>query len=149
MRPGKFNIISGYTTVVVFFVYLTGGLCFGEIHPFSQYPMYSTFPNWAYVFYVTDQHDSLLPAQTLGVSSNQLGHMYYGICKKNGISVGDGKETTQELNRAGDEMLFLIAERNKEQFPLHKTLKLKRKFLSLNADSTVNCIITTLGEKHW
>ncbi|MES2690361.1 MAG: hypothetical protein V4658_08160 [Bacteroidota bacterium] len=111
--------------------------------------MYSNFPNWAYVFYLTNQHDSVIPAQSLQFSSNQLGHMYYGICKKNGIPVGDGKETAQALSKAGEEILRLIAERNKERSPLHKTIKLKRKFFSLNADSTLNCIITTLGEKHW
>ena len=48
------KIIFKSSTFIIALIYLIGVFIFGEAHPFSKYPMYSSFANWSYVFYIID-----------------------------------------------------------------------------------------------
>lgn len=77
-----------------------------EIHPFSKYPMYSSFPNYSYSFYVADKNDSLIPFHdNFKIRANEIAHTYYEICSNHNFKCGFGAETDSQLSVVGCEML--------------------------------------------
>ena len=89
-------------------IYLLGFLILGEVHPFSSYPMYNSFPNWSYTFYFTDENDSLIPSDEFDLSSGAINHKFYAICKSERINYGHGKESKSELFSIGEKMTEMI-----------------------------------------
>ena len=86
--------------------YLLLCLLIGEVHPFSLLPMYNSFPNWAYAFYVSDKQDNLLPNNKyFAIPAMDLAHNYYAICEDQKINTGYEMETKEELNKAGEIMM--------------------------------------------
>ncbi len=117
------KIIVKSSTFIIALIYLIGVLIFGEAHPFSKFPMYSSFANWSYVFYITDTNDSLIPCIKLHTTGGNLGHNFYAICNKKNIGYGDGMESNSDLKKVGTEMMQLIL--NKPQNSQIRTKKLK------------------------
>jgi hypothetical protein len=117
------KIIRKLISFIVVLIYLVGVILFGEVHPFSKFPMYNSFANWSYVFYVTDVNDSLIPCYKLNTTCGKLGHNFYAICSKKNIRYGDGLESNLELKKIGFEMMQLLL--NKPENSLRKKEKLK------------------------
>lgn len=89
-------------------IYLAGFLIFGEVHPFSSYPMYNSFPNWSYTFYFTDENDSLIPSHVFDINSGDISHKFYAICEDEKINYGNGVESEEELFHIGKKMTEMI-----------------------------------------
>lgn len=86
-----------------------------EFHPFSRYPMYDSFPNYSYSFYVADSSGKLIPYRTnFKTQANEMGHMYSEICEGQHIAHGMGRETPSQLNAVGCEMLTFLKKARKE-----------------------------------
>jgi hypothetical protein len=106
------------------FFYLICSLIIGEFHPFSQFPMYNSFPNWSYVFYYTDKEGQLIPAKQLQTNTGHLAHMFYTACGTLQIEYGNGIETQQELKRLGLEITKQVGQLI--QLPKPRKVKLHR-----------------------
>ena len=116
-------------------VYLLLCLTIGEVHPFTLLPMYNTFPNWAYTFYVSDSRGSLLQNDKyFTIPADGLAHLYYSICEKEGVAQGYEKETTAELKKAGEIMMETLVLNPLSPFT-GDTLQLHRVCYSINEDS--------------
>lgn len=102
----RFTLRKVLDRVGVFAVYCTISLTVGEWHPFSQFPMYNSFPNWSYAFYLADESGEMVPSwDAFEVDAGHLAHQFYGICQHHGIAYGHGMETEEELRFIGDKML--------------------------------------------
>ena len=124
------KIIVKSSTFIVVLIYFIGVIIFGEAHPFSKFPMYNSFANWSYVFYITDNNDSLIPCKKLHTTGGKLGHNFYAICNKKNIGYGDGLESNLELKKIGFEMM----QSNNEKKTLTVTITDKQ-FSAKNAAS--------------
>lgn len=92
--------------VGLFAVYCAISLSVGEQHPFSRFPMYNSFPNWSYAFYLTDVSGEMIPWwHAFEVDAGHIAHRFYGICQHYGIAYGHGMETEEELKFIGTELL--------------------------------------------
>jgi hypothetical protein len=73
-----------------------------EQHPFSMMPMYSSIPNIAYSFKLSDGQGNLVPIRpAFKTSSGRLSHAYPSYCGAAGIVCGTGQETALELKAVG------------------------------------------------
>lgn len=77
----------------------------GEFFPFSHYPMYNHFPNWAYSFYMTDQNGQLLNKKVMPLSAGSFSHIYTAACKQAQIKYGDELESPEDLQKIGQFMM--------------------------------------------
>lgn len=85
-------------------IYLVFSLFIGEFHPFSQFPMYNSFPNWSYVFYYTDENNQLIPAKWFHTNTGHLSHIFYTACENLDIDYGNGIESKESLFILGETM---------------------------------------------
>lgn len=134
------QILSGvlrFQLILVAVLYLLGSLLLDEVHPFSKYPMYNSFPNWSYVFFLTDKNDKLIPCQNLEIKSGKMGHMFYSVCSFKNIPVGDGLETPQQLDEAGKDMMDLILKNDLDKLKKYGTIKLNRFFFHYNDSNNI------------
>jgi hypothetical protein len=92
---------------------IIGFVFFRENHPFTRFPMYSHFPNWAYSFYFCDSQGEPLPAQNYGLTGGALGHQFYSWCQYLDIPYGDARETPEQLQQVADSMLLRVQYLNK------------------------------------
>jgi hypothetical protein len=77
-----FWVKKHYLRFAVGGIYL--GLCLwiGEVHPFTLVPMYNSFPNYGYAFYITDEHNKVLPIKKyFSYQSGNLGHYYNAMAQ--------------------------------------------------------------------
>lgn len=132
------KIIFKSSTFIISLIYLIGVFVFGEEHPFSKYPMYSSFANWAYVFYITDQNDSLIPCKVLHTSGGNLGHNFYSICQERKVAYGDGMESNSDLKKVGFEMMQLLSNKPQNSQIRSKKLKLWRIYYYFKNDSIIH-----------
>ncbi len=132
------KIIVKSKTFIVVFIYLFGVIIFGEVHPFSKFPMYNSFANWSYVFYITDHNDSLIPCKKLHTTGGKLGHNFYAICNKKNIGYGDGLESNLELKKIGFEMMQLLLNKPENIKMKNEKLKLWRTFFYYKNDSILH-----------
>ncbi len=117
--------------------YLLLCLFLGEMHPFSLLPMYDSFPNWAYAFYVSDKQDNLLPNNKhFTIPAMDLAHNYYTICEDQKINTGYERETKEELNKAGEIMLEKLLAKRANTLTAD-TIQLHRICYSLEGDSVI------------
>jgi hypothetical protein len=114
----------GLSTFGVAIIYISGMLFFREIHPFSRFPMYSSFPNWAYSFYLTNESDEVIPFSTINTDGGAIGHLYGSVSDEFNIPYGEFMESKEELNKIGDRILNIIL--HSEELNAKK-LKLYRK----------------------
>lgn len=69
-------------------------LLIGEIHPFTTVPMYTTFPNYAYSFKLTDTKGNLIPiAKYYHSSSDELSHQFSNIANNLHLSSTDYEDS--------------------------------------------------------
>jgi hypothetical protein len=81
----------------------------GEFHPFSLLPMYDSFPNWSYAFYISDSKGQLIPNDgNFSIRSADLAHRYYAICDSANVPTGYQKESELELHKVGQIMMRTI-----------------------------------------
>lgn len=113
MKTQFLTFIIKYKIIAVAILYMTCSLLIGEIHPFSCFPMYSSFPNWSYAFYLADKNDKLIPAEEFHTNGGKMGHTFYSICSSKKILYGNGMESDKELQTIGKEMMNLIVLNNK------------------------------------
>lgn len=67
-----------------------------ENFPFSMYPMYNHFPNYAYTFYLEDDKGNNL-ASLLSISHGSLSHLFFNECNKLNMHYGYGTEDPEQL----------------------------------------------------
>ena len=131
------QILIKTKTFVVIFIYLIGLMVFGEVHPFSEFPMYNSFANWSYAFYLTDTNDSLIPCRKLNTRGVNLGHSFYAICNERDIDYGDGLESIADLKKVGFEMMRLVISKPENKNIKTKKLKLWRIYYYYENDSII------------
>jgi len=86
--------------------YIMFCLLIGEVHPFTLVPMYSSFPSWAYSFYLSDDDNRLLPlANYFNCGDDALSHYYSNICERKHIAYGNQAETKSQLENIGEQMI--------------------------------------------
>jgi hypothetical protein len=101
--------------VFLFALYVGLSLMLDEFHPFSRFPMYDSFPNYAYSFYIADSKDELVPfREDFRTQANEISHMYCEICDEHKFARGFGQETEQQLNIVGQELLTYILHARKK-----------------------------------
>lgn len=132
------KITRKLSSFIIVLIYFTGVIVFGETHPFSSFPMYNSFANWSYVFYITDTNDSLIPCNKLHTTGGNLGHNFYAICSKKNIGYGDGLESNLELKKVGSEMMQLILNKPQNSQIRTKKLKLWRTYYYYKNDSILH-----------
>lgn len=136
-----------YKIIAVGLLYMFFSLVLGEIHPFSCFPMYSSFPNWSYAFYLADENNKLIPAEELNTTGGKMGHTFYSICESKKLIYGDGKESKTELNIIGKEMMDLILLNNKTSTTKHSKIALHRIYFFYDKD-TIKQINTIIYERN-
>jgi hypothetical protein len=107
-----FWVKKHYLRFAVGGIYL--GLCLwiGEVHPFTLVPMYNSFPNYGYAFYITDEHNKVLPIKKyFSYQSGNLGHYYNAVASSHGFATGFEMESAAELAIIGQEMMAQLAEK--------------------------------------
>jgi hypothetical protein len=129
------KITRKLSSFIIVLIYIIGVIVFGETHPFSLFPMYNSFTNWSYVFYITDQNDSLIPCNKLRTTGGKLGHNFYAICNKKNIGYGNGLESNLELKKIGFEMMQMVLNKPKNIKMKNEKLKLWRTFFYYKNDS--------------
>lgn len=108
-----------------------------EFHPFSLFPMYNSFPNWGYVFYVENERGEVVPFRTkfsVNKDAGNVAHNFYTYSNLHQLDYGYGVESPSHLKNAGKEMMAMIIKNE----PLDKldfdTLKLYRRYYFLEND---------------
>jgi hypothetical protein len=100
----------GMSTFWVALFYIIGVLIFNETHPFSRFPMYSSFPNWSYSFYLTNKTDEIIPFSNLETDGEAVGHLYGSVSQELDILYGDFMESEVELQKIGNRMMNILLE---------------------------------------
>ncbi len=113
MKNHVIPFLIKYKIIAVAILYMSCSLLIGEIHPFSCFPMYSSFPNWSYAFYLADKNNKLIPAEEFQTNGGKMGHLFYSICESKKTVYGNGVESNIELQTTGKEMMDLILLNNK------------------------------------
>lgn len=115
----------------LFGLYLLLSLLVGEFHPLSKYPMYNAFPNYAYVFYTTDEKEQLVPyLKNFQFSKNAsyIAFAFYSISDLHNYPYGFGKENPIHLKNTGKELLEVILDQENIANYNFDTLKIYRRF---------------------
>jgi hypothetical protein len=97
--------------LVIFVPYVFLSALIGEFHPFTRVPMYSQLPNWAYVFYLTDDDGNVLYIHQYFPFTRHTGavaHFFYSYCNEHKIPYGDRRESPEQLEEAGNAMLDFL-----------------------------------------
>ncbi len=75
--------------ISLFTIYVALSLVIGEFHPFSQYEMYSNFPNQATAFYLSAPNGQVIPLQSFfHYKTADISHNYSAI-KQNFSNAND------------------------------------------------------------
>lgn len=127
-----------YKTYIIFIFYILGTFLFKETHPFSRFPMYNNFPNWSYVFFISNQNHELVPSMTnFNISGGWIGHTFYALCHSEGIKYGDNMETKEELKNIGEKMFKQITSKNQSFLEEHDTLYFHKIYFSIENNKIV------------
>ncbi|MDX2001057.1 MAG: hypothetical protein SFW35_01375 [Chitinophagales bacterium] len=141
---GWFNY-AAIKNYLIFFGFVTVTFLVGEVHPFSHFPMYNSFPNWSYAFFITDErNDTLFFEHHFRTSAGPFAHQFYTICQHKGFAYGNRIETKAQLQEVGKAMLGLIEWKNKPSKT--KMLRLYRRTFMLT-DGKLNIIDELMAEK--
>lgn len=147
MKSYFLTILIKYKIIAVAVFYMFFSLLLGETHPFSCFPMYSSFPNWSYAFYLADENDKLIPSEELNTTGGKMGHTFYSICESKKIIYGDGRESKIELQTIGKEMMDLILLNNKISTIKHSKIAIHRIYFYYEKD-TIKKINQILYERN-
>lgn len=126
-----------FKTYFIFLLYMLGAFLFKETHPFSRFPMYNQFPNWAYAFYLSDENKNLISSMNFDITGGWIGHTFYAICNEKNILYGDNVETQEELNQIGSKMLDIILAKNPDQVTNYSKIHLHKISYYFKEDSLV------------
>ena len=136
----------GLSTFGVALFYIFGMLFFRETHPFSRFPMYSSFPNWAYSFYIANKTNRVIPLSSVDTDGVALGHLYGSVAGELNISYGNFMESEDDLRKIGDRMMEIVLESRDSS---EAGLRLYRKAFYYNKDSiTEQTDLMTTYENH-
>lgn len=97
----------------LFGAYLLLSLVIGEFHPLSRFPMYNSFPNYAYVFYLNDEKAQLVPYLKYFDFSKNASYVafdFYSFFNYNNYPLGYGNENPIHLKKAGESLTNMILE---------------------------------------
>lgn len=100
-----------------FILFVTGGLLLKEAYPFTTFPMYNEFPNYAYVFYLSDSSSKAIPLERLHMGGGELAHNYFAIANALRFPNGKNLETEQHLSIIGQKMARIISQKNSKPMP--------------------------------
>lgn len=104
-------------------LFVLGSFVFGEFYPFTQFPMYSEFPNYAYVFYVSDRQANFIPLRNFGTYGGAFSHLYFSVANELKIKNGYGFESKADLEKIGKRMhhyLNVKAKRQIKSIEIHR-----------------------------
>jgi len=99
-----------------------------EFHPFSLFPMYNSFPNYGYAFYLKNEHNEMVPfSKNFSPDKNAgyIAHTYASFFNYNGFKSGFGIESPEHLRLVGNELMDAIL-KDVNNLPFD-TLKLYRR----------------------
>lgn len=123
---------------IILSAYLFFSFILKETHPFSRFPMYNNFPNWSYVFFISDQNHELVPSMTnFNISGGWIGHTFYALCHSEGIKYGDNMETKEELKNIGEKLFKQITSKNQSFLKEHDILYLHKIYFSIQNNKIV------------
>lgn len=123
--------------------YVAASLLIGkEFHPFSRFPMYNSFPNWSYVFYLKNERGEMVCyrrdlADGDKKNAGGVAHMFYSLFDYKGYKYGDGKEDTAQLHSAGKELMATILKGEDTNRFKFDTLKLYKRYYHLEKEQIV------------
>lgn len=72
--------------------------------------MYSSFPNWAYSFYVTNKTNKVIPLSSLDTDGAALGQLYGSVADELNIKYGNFMESECDVHKIGDRMMEIVLE---------------------------------------
>ena len=127
-HTGKFFLFTAYLAVSLFIGY--------ECHPFSTFPMYNSFPNYAYVFFLKNERNEtvyygLNVANGRKKNAGYVAHVYYSFFNHHHYNVGMGREKPEHLAQAGAQMMDMIMDGENFSTKNFDTLKLYRRYYFL------------------
>lgn len=117
-------------------------LVVGQCHPFSRFPMYSSFPPTADVYYLADESGTPLPTlETLGIFGPELKQRVEHQCQAYGAETNK----PDALRRAGTAVLGHLAKVNQQNLVdlgidhlrLHRVLLTREDGLLIKNDAEV------------
>lgn len=104
----KFSIAIGYFSISLFV---------GEWHPFTQVPMYNSFPNYAYAFYLADSTHRPLISLPGKYNSGFISHQYSSIAESKNIFHGQCAETKEQNQLIGKVILDAFLNDPQKELP--------------------------------
>jgi len=130
----KFKKLFNWTisTFGVAVFYVLGFLLLRETHPFSRFPMYSSFPNWSYCFYLTNEDNKIISFSNFELDGGSVGHLYGSVSQELNIPYGEFMESNIELQKIGNRMMEIMMESKSVK---NQKLKLYRKAFYYEKDS--------------
>lgn len=117
------KLLFASSSICIVITYLIGVIIWGEAHPFSRFAMYSSFADYSYAFYFTNENNQLIKCTDLNTTGTNLAHMYTTLCEKNNFSHGHGTESDSVLAVVGKQMLAIVKLNNVN--PKHKNKKVQ------------------------
>ena len=123
--------------------YLVASLLIGkEFHPFSLFPMYNSFPNWSYVFYLKNEKNEMVCyrkdlAHGEIKNAGTVAHAFYSFFNFHNYRYGSGKEDTLQFNAAGKKLLTMIIAGEDFTHFKYDSLKLYRRYYHLEKEQIV------------
>lgn len=124
-------------------LYIAASLLIGkEFHPFSSFPMYNSFPNWSYVFYLKNERGEEVYYQktlTHWIKKNAgfIAHTFYSYSDYHHYQYGDGREDSIHLSSVGKELIKTILKDEPANRFKFDTLKLYRRYYHLENEQLV------------
>ncbi|MFM6935220.1 MAG: hypothetical protein ACKOXP_07230 [Flavobacteriales bacterium] len=100
--------MSQLKSYAIAFIFVCGSFLLGEFYPFTKFPMYSSFPNYSYVFYLTDSKGTFVPLNKYNMYGGAFSHVFFSTANDLQIQNGYGKETKDELSRIGQKMMHRL-----------------------------------------
>lgn len=132
MNYGK-NIFSLKWAIFVCYIILS--LQIGEMQPFTKVPMYDSFPNWSYIFYLRDENEKIIfPRKEIHhpIDIGAIAHIFYSYCNEKEMKYGYGEEDPQQLLEAGDFIIQKIKDEWPNRGPRPKEIYLVRRHIYYN-----------------
>jgi hypothetical protein len=115
---------------LLFSLYLSLSLLIGEFHPFSQFPMYNSFPNYAYAFYVSNENEQLVPYSKnfhFNKNAGHLAHIFYATFSHYNYPYGYNQEDSTHLKVVGKELIErLLSQENTDNYHFDTLILYKR-----------------------
>lgn len=109
-----------------------------EFHPFSRFPMYNSFPNWGYVFFLKNERGETVPYEkhfSINKRAGYVAHTFYTLFSHHGFYYSDGKEKPEHMEAGGKELLNMIVKDEPTGSFNFDSLGLYRRFYFLQEDT--------------